>query len=133
MKEAAEFCADVISDGSWEQAVADRITDYAQTTWERLSHAYRKRNCKALARMARAILDAKDQVHKLAGDLAGRAASVAGVRGAPLDFTKELARNIPIVPLDAKMTAVARGIQITGIVLCLMDERDLTQCDASST
>jgi hypothetical protein len=27
------------------------------------------------------------------------------------------------------MTAVARGIQITGIVLCLMDGRDLTQCE----
>ena len=24
---AADFCADVVADGSWEQAVADRLTD----------------------------------------------------------------------------------------------------------
>jgi hypothetical protein len=78
--------------------------------------------------MARKILEAKDQIHKLAGELASDAASVAGVRGVALDFTKELSANIPL-PIDAKMVAVARGIQVAGILLCVMDNRDLKKCE----
>jgi len=81
-----------------------------------------------LAQMARTILKAQDQIHQLAGELASQAASVVGVRGAALDFTIELVRLILIGPVDAKLTAAARTIQIAGIVLCLMDERDLTRC-----
>jgi hypothetical protein len=127
VKEAANFCADSLS-GSWQEVVADRATDYAQTTWERLSRSRRKRNCKKLARMAREILKARNQIHTLAGELAGAAASVVGVRGAGLDFTKELAANIPL-PIDAKMVAVARSVQVAGILLCVMDNRDLTRCE----
>jgi hypothetical protein len=78
--------------------------------------------------MAREILKAKDQIHKVAGELAGDAASVAGVRGVALDFTKELVANIPL-PIDAKMIAAARGVQAAGILLCVMDNRDLTKCE----
>jgi hypothetical protein len=49
-------------------------------------------------------------------------------RGAPLDFTKELVVNLPL-PTDAKMTAVARSIQVAGVLLCVMDNRDLTKCE----
>jgi len=125
VREAAVFCADSLS-GGWQEAVADRITGYAQTTWKRLSSRFRrKRNCKELARMARKILNAKDQIHKLAGELAGDA---IGVKGAALAFTRELASNIRL-PTDAKMIAVARGVQVAGIVLCIMDNRDLTKCE----
>jgi ribosomal protein L18E len=127
VKEAADFCADSLS-GGWQAAVAERATDYAQNAWKRLSRSRRKRNCKKLARMAREILTAKDQIHKLAGELAGDAASVVGVRGAALDFSKELVANIPL-PTDAKMVAVARGVQIAGILLCVMNNRDLTKCE----
>jgi hypothetical protein len=129
VREADEFCADVLADGSWEQAVAERLTDRAGNTWQRLTRSRRKRNCKKLAQMARTILKLQDQVHQLAGELAGDFASVAGVRGAPLDFTRELVKRIPIGPVDAKLTAAARTIQMAGIVLCLMDGRDLTRCD----
>jgi len=80
-----------------------------------------------LARMARTILKTKDRLHDLAAELAGDAFSVAGVHGPALDFTKELARRIPL-PFDAKMIAAARTIQMAGIVLCLMDQRDITRC-----
>jgi hypothetical protein len=108
--------------------VADRITGHAETTWERLSHSRRKHNCKALARIARSILDAKKQIHKLAGRLSGRAVSALGAGDAARAFTEELVSNIPIEPIDAKMVAVARGVQIAGILLCVMDNRDLTKC-----
>jgi hypothetical protein len=79
--------------------------------------------------MARTILKAKDQVHQLAAELASQAASVAGVRGAALEFTRELVKSIPIVPVDAKLTAAARAIQMAGIALCLIEGRPLAKCD----
>jgi hypothetical protein len=129
VKEAAEFCADVLSDGSWEQEVADRLTDRAGEAWLRLKRSRRRRNCKKLAQMARTILKTQDQIHQLVGELASQAASVAGVRGPALDFTRELVKRIPIGPVDAKLIAAARVIQMAGIVLCLMEGRDLTRCD----
>ena len=127
VKEAAEFCADSLS-SSWQEAVADRITGYAQTTWERLSRSRRKRNCKALARIARSILDAKTQIHRTVGKLFGSAVSALGAGGPASAFAEELASNIPL-PIDAKMIAVARGVQVAGILLCVMDNRDLTKCE----
>jgi hypothetical protein len=127
VREAAIFCADSLS-GSWEAAVADRISGYAQTSWQRLSRSRRKRNCGALARIARSILDAKKQIHRTVGTLVGWAAGALGANGAARAFTEELASSIPL-PIDAKMIAVARGIQVAGILLCVMDNRDLTKCE----
>ena len=109
--------------------MADRLTDRAGDAWQRLTRSRRRRNCKKLAQMARTILKAKDQVHQLAAELASQAASVAGVRGAALDFTRELVKRIPILPVDAKLTAAARAIQMAGIALCLIEGRPLTKCD----
>jgi hypothetical protein len=36
--------------------------------------------------------------------------------------------NIPIAPLDAKMVAVARGVQVAGIVVCVLNGQDVTHC-----
>jgi len=127
VKEAAQFCADSLSSG-WQEAVADRATEYAQTTWERLSRSRRKRNCEALARIARSILEAKTQIHQAVGKLFGRVVGALGAGDAARAFTEELMSNIPL-PIDAKMIAVARGVQIAGILLCVMDDRDLTECE----
>jgi hypothetical protein len=127
VRQAAVFCADSLSDG-WQEAVADRITGYAGSTWQRLKRSHRKRNCKALARIARSILEAKTQIHKAVGRIFGWAAGALGTDGAARAFTEELASKIPLSPIDAKMVAVARGVQVAGILLCLMDDRDLTEC-----
>jgi hypothetical protein len=127
VKETAAFCADSLS-GGWQTAVTDRITGYAQTTWERLSRSRRKPNCKALARIARSILAAKTQIHKAAGKLFGWAAGALGAADPARAFTEELTSNIAL-PIDAKMIAVARGVQVAGILLCVMEGRDLTECE----
>ncbi len=36
--------------------------------------------------------------------------------------------KIPL-PIDAKMIAVGRGVQVAGTLLCVMDRRDLTKCE----
>ena len=127
VREAAEFCADTLS-GGWQEAVADRAAEYAAVTWQRLLRSRRKRSCKTLARMARMILKAKTQIHTSVGKLAGRVAGALAANDAARAFTEELVSNIPL-PVDAKMIAVARGIQVTGILLCVMDGRDLTDCE----
>lgn len=127
VREAATFCADSLSDG-WQEAVAARITDYAGSAWEHLKRSRRKRNCKALARIARLILAAKTQIHDLIGYTTGWAVKKLGAGDAARAFAAELARNIPL-PSDAKMIAVARGVQVAGILLCVMDGRDLTRCE----
>jgi hypothetical protein len=127
VREAAEFCADTLS-SSWQEAVADRATDYAQTAWQRLKRSRRKRNCKALACIARSILAAKAQLHKSVGRVTGWAAGVLGASDPAQAFYEELASNIPL-PTDAKLIAVARGVQIAGILLCVMDGKDLTKCE----
>lgn len=127
VEKAAQLCADVISSG-WQEAVTDQIMAYAPTTWGRLSRSNRKRNCKALARMARLILAAKAQIHEAFGKMIGWVVGRLGGGDAARAFAKELASNIPL-PIDAKMIAVARGVQIAGILLCVMDDRELTECE----
>lgn len=127
VEEAAKFCADLLP-GGWEEAVAERITDYGGSAWQRLKRSHRKRNCKTLARIARSILEAKGQIHKAIGRVFGEAAGAMGGGDAARAFAEELASKIPIGPVDAKMVAVARGVQAAGILLCVMDDRELTQC-----
>ena len=94
----------------------------------RLTRSRRKRNCKALARIARSILAAKTQVHKAVGKVAGWAAGALGASDPAQAFYEELMSRIPL-PTDAKMIAAARGVQIAGILLCVMDGRNLTRCE----
>jgi hypothetical protein len=127
VREAAVFCADSLSD-SWQAAVADQITDYAQTTWERLSRSKRKRYCKALARMAQSILKTKALIHREIGGIFGRASQALGASDPVQAFADELASNIPL-PGDAQAVAIARGLQVAGILLCVIDGRELTKCE----
>lgn len=73
-------------------------------------------------------MEAKTKIHEDVGRAFGWATGVLGGGDAARAFAEELASKIPIGPVDAKMVAVARGVQVTGILLCVMDDRDLTQC-----
>jgi hypothetical protein len=118
----------LLTDG-WQAAAVGQVTGYAESTWERLMRSRRKRNCKALARIARSILETKTQLHNAVGRLFGWVTGAFGAGDAARAFSEELASNIPLAPLDAKMIAVARGVQVAGILLCVMDNRDLTTCE----
>lgn len=78
--------------------------------------------------MARLILKTKTLIHKEVGGVLGRAAGALGASDPVRAFTAELASNIPL-PGDAQVIAVARGLQTAGILLCVMDGRDLTKCE----
>jgi hypothetical protein len=42
-------------------------------------------------------------------------------------FVRELASSIPL-PHEAQLVAVARGVQITGVLLCVVNGDDLIRC-----
>lgn len=110
--------------------VAERAADYvSDKTWHRLLRGTRRRQCRALACAAGDLLAAKQGIHNTLGVVASRGVRLLGGGNAAQAFTEELIAAIPIPPLDAKLVAAARGIQATGVLLCVMGGRDLTRCD----
>ncbi|WP_328521894.1 hypothetical protein [Kribbella sp. NBC_00359] len=124
---AIQFCADAVTDG-WQEAVAGRAADYASSeTFRKLIRARRRRHCKALAEVAKLILAAKAKAHELLGVLGGGVLSLFGLGDLAKRFARELIEHIPL-PLDAKAIAAARGVQVTGVLLCLLNGEDLRRC-----
>jgi hypothetical protein len=97
VEEAAQFCADPVSI-TWQDAVADRISDYAETTWERLKRSKGRRNCKALARLAAAVLKGKQKIHQFVGRSSGW---IAGLWRAD-DFTRAFACDYLLARSDGQ-------------------------------
>lgn len=78
VKKAADYCADVLTD-SWQNAVADRATEYIDAElWDRLFRSRRKKHCHTLAQMALAILAGRDLIHALLGTAGGFVARAFG-------------------------------------------------------
>jgi hypothetical protein len=128
VRKAAEYCADALS-ASWEDAVAERAAGYVSNeAWRQLLRGRRKRQCKALARAANDLLAGNQKIHTYAGFIAGLGVRFLGGADAAQAFVQELVSGIPL-PTDAKFLAAARGLQVTGVLLCLMSGRDLTQCE----
>jgi len=127
---AVEFCADVVTDG-WQNAVAGRAADcLTPRTWNRLFRGRRRRDCKALADLARAILAAKNKLHELIGRFAGWVTGQLGGGGLARSAAREIAQRIPIPVVDAKAVLVARSLQMIGIVLCLSRGDQLNRCQS---
>jgi hypothetical protein len=127
VEKAAEYCVAVLNDG-WAAVVSERATEYVtEETWNKLFNRRRRRRCKRLAQMAAAILAGKKMLHDLVGAIAAWLAALLGGDRIVQTFARQLASNIPLPP-DAKMVAAARGLQVTGVLLCLVNGDDLTKC-----
>ncbi|WP_341715810.1 hypothetical protein QQG74_17340 [Micromonospora sp. FIMYZ51] len=110
--------------------MSERATEYVtEEVWRQLfsRRRRRRRRCKGLARLAEAILTGKRMLHNLVGAIAAWLASLLGGDRVVQAFARQLAANIPLPP-DAKMVAAARGLQVTGVLLCLVNGDDLTRC-----
>jgi hypothetical protein len=130
VRKVSEYCADVVGSGSWADTVAERATDYvSEKTWQRLIRGRRGRQCRALARTAEGVLTGKRDIHNMLGIIASRSVRLLGGSDAAQDFTNELVSALPIPVLDAKLVAAARGIQVTGVLICVVRGRELTKCD----
>jgi hypothetical protein len=112
----------------WPEAIADRATSYvSQATWNRLFRGRHRKRCKALAQIAAAFLEVEDTIHGILGSLASGLLASFGAGDAAQAFAEELVANIPL-PMDAKIVAAARGVQVTGILLCVVNGDDLERC-----
>jgi hypothetical protein len=120
--------ADVLIDG-FEGAVADRVVDYLgalghlRLKWRARSWA--AANCQVLADTAQAVLDFKAELHAAVGDAASelvaqlvRHLADQDVPPFALELVKKIAAKVPLPP-DAPLAAIARGLQLIGIYLCL--------------
>lgn len=127
VRKASEYCADVVASG-WKDAVAESACTYVSgATADQLFRSRRRRRCMSLAQTAADPLTANQDIHKGIGWLTTRALTLFGTGAAVSAFAGELAANVPL-PTDAKIIAVARGIQITGVALCVANSTDLTRC-----
>jgi hypothetical protein len=127
IEEAADWCTSVVTN-EWREAVADRASDYVtDATWRLLFSTRRRRRCRLLAEAAAKMLAWKKQAHQLVGDLAVWLVSLFTGDRIVRKLTHELASNIPL-PYEAKVVAVARGTQIIGILLCVVNGDDLRRC-----
>jgi hypothetical protein len=127
VRKAAEYCADVAYSG-WSEAVADRAAGYvSQATWNRLLKSRRRKRCQTLADIAAAFLGIKNTIHGILGLLTSKLLAFLGAGDAAQAFVGELMSSLPL-PVDAKIIAAARSIQVTGIVLCIVNGDDLERC-----
>jgi hypothetical protein len=63
----------------------------------------------------------------LAGWVGGGFLALFGFEGLAKRFARELIEHIPL-PFDGKAIAAARGVQVTGILLCVLNGDDLSRC-----
>ncbi|MGC0421138.1 hypothetical protein [Embleya sp. AB8] len=127
MDALARFCADAL-DGGGTAAIADRAAMYvSDETWRALVKEYRGRGCDDLAQLARDILNGKEHLHDVVAQSAGVVLGFLGRSRIERTFAQELARTIPL-PVDAPLSAAARGLQIAGIYICLVGNQNLAEC-----
>ncbi|MFB6948207.1 hypothetical protein ACFCXP_01095 [Streptomyces niveus] len=108
--------------------IAERAVAYASgDSWNRLVKRHSRRGCDDLALLARSILQGKDQLHDVVGRAAGGLFALLGRPRIERVFAQELARRIPL-PVDAQLSAAARGLQIAGIYVCVVGNRSLADC-----
>lgn len=127
VKSAAEYCAAIIKDGTVE-ATVERVADYAtKETWNFLKRKWRRFRCRWLNELANAVLAAKKQYHQLTVAIISKILSPALRHKTEQQFAMELARNIPL-PGDSKFTAIAQGIRIVGVGLCVAQDISPERC-----
>jgi hypothetical protein len=127
VEDAAVFCAEVLTDG-WQKTVENKAAEYVgKRTMQRLSRRRRIRRCKLLAKFAADVLAGKKWVHNVVGSFVRWVVSLLGGNWFVQILAKNIANKLPM-PWDVKIIAVARGIQIVGVFLCIAGDQDLTRC-----
>ena len=130
---ATTALADALTDGisaAIASRLADRVVDYLGRlgTWRlrRQRRRWAAVDCQALADSARAVLALKKKTH----ELTGQAVSVLLPEGTPhfhRMLVKKIAEKVPL-PWDVKLEAIARGLQVIGIWMCLVQNLPLEHC-----
>jgi hypothetical protein len=135
---SAAFVADVLTDGlnaTLAGALSDRVTQYLgveekQRLYRRLRRWRRKGvDCELLAEAARAVLRLKRQAHELVGEAVSDMFDrlLRDLSRFQRLLVKKVVAKLPL-PWDVKLAAIARGLQVIGIWMCLVQELPLERC-----
>jgi hypothetical protein len=127
----ATLLADVLTDGlipSLADRVADRVADYLGWAGRRRLRRRRWRavDCRLLAQTARAVLDLKHKLHEVTGEAVSRLLPPNTPRFHRM-LVKKIAEKVPLPP-DVKLEAIARGLQVIGIFMCVVQDLPLEHC-----
>jgi hypothetical protein len=117
----------VLTDG-WQKTVENKAAEYVgKRALRRLSHRRRIRRCKLLAKFAADLLADKKWIHNVVGSFVRWTISLLGGNWFVQVLAKNIASKLPL-PWDAKIIAIARGIQVIGVFACIAGDQDLTRC-----
>lgn len=127
IEEAVEYFSEVV-DGNLIDAAASNAADYVGAKiWSELTRDWSGRNCRWLARLARRALNGMDWLHGWVARIVVFILELFGLPRIVCRFGRTLAKRIPL-PGGHELKMVARGMQIAGIVICMLDGRDLRKC-----
>jgi hypothetical protein len=127
-EEVASVLADVLTEGvrpTLADRLASRVVDYMGSSW-RLPKRWGSGDCRLLAETARAVLDLKKKAHEAVGEGISRLLPPDTPRF-HRTLVKRIAEKVPL-PWDAKLEAIARGLQVIGIYLCFVRNVPLEHC-----
>ena len=122
----ADYCVEVLTT-SWYEATESRAVDALTPSLAATLPRRRHRDCGALASLSKNVRRGKSRMHALAGSVAAFTLRHCGASLFSQRVAFHLVRGLPH-PWDAKLTVVARGLQATGILVCLLGGRSLASC-----
>ncbi|HEV7825627.1 MAG TPA: hypothetical protein VGP02_12025, partial [Mycobacteriales bacterium] len=70
----------------------------------------------------------KKQIHQAIGHIAGRLIGWFGPPRFVRVLAEEIASRVPIPFIDQNATIAARGVQVTGVIMCAIQGRVLVDC-----
>lgn len=129
VREAAIKVGVEISLDGWQQTVTSELEERLSPPLLRVAtKKWRRRNCHALAALARRILRAKAGLHDILANWIFKLWQWLGRPKFEQALARELGKRIPVPILDDYAAAVARSLQIVGIAMCVHRGRNLTSC-----
>lgn len=123
----SEVLSNILTDGL-DSSLGDLVADYLGNNATKKLDRRRRRasNCQEIADAAKAILNLKDKAHELTGK--GVASLLpSGTPQFARQTAAQIAKKLPL-PWDAKLEAIARGLQAFGIFLCMVQLLPPTAC-----
>lgn len=126
-RQAAILCSNAILGQDVLAAFESQITDYVSSeVINELAEHWDGKSCEDLARIARGLLGLKGYLTKILQVALNWIMEKTGVGIFPRLVACQLVTAIPL-PWNAKLVAVARVLQVTGICLCFSHDR-LMEC-----
>jgi len=126
LHDAATYCGDVLSQEALS-AIAHAATDYvSRNVRNRLADSWSTERCRRLADRARVLLDDSESGTSFGHRTLGVRAYFGAI-GAEDAFTHDLQSQLGLTGGELRV-ATARGLQATGIYLCVALRRDPSLC-----